>query len=157
MYWELYQFLVSTRLSLYTTNSPHVLSNVSTSAQYSTLYTTSSPLAKGTARIPGWVLLYVHRNRRIIRDGSPGRPLRLSHSSWALASSYSRRSLSTADSSPAQGIIILCKLRCLKVIDQTCQLNIRLFCACVKRMFSALHVLYFANDARRALLCRQRP
>ena len=26
------------------------------------------------------VLLYVHRNRRLIRDGSPGRPLRLSHS-----------------------------------------------------------------------------
>ena len=32
----------------------------------------------------GWVLLYVHRNRRLIRDGSPGRPPRLSHSSWAL-------------------------------------------------------------------------
>ena len=30
------------------------------------------------------VLLYVHRNRRFIRDGSPGRPPRLSHSSWAL-------------------------------------------------------------------------
>ena len=29
------------------------------------------------------VLLYVHRNRRLIRDGSPGRPLRLLHSSWA--------------------------------------------------------------------------
>ena len=27
------------------------------------------------------VLLYVHRNRRLIRDGSPGRPLRLSHTS----------------------------------------------------------------------------
>ena len=27
------------------------------------------------------VLLYVHRNRRLIRDGSPGRPPRLSHSS----------------------------------------------------------------------------
>ena len=32
----------------------------------------------------GWVLLYVHRNRRFIRDGSPGRPPRLSHSSWTL-------------------------------------------------------------------------
>ena len=31
------------------------------------------------------VLLYVHRNRRFIRDGSPGRPPRLSHSSWALS------------------------------------------------------------------------
>ena len=29
------------------------------------------------------VLLYVHRNRRLIRDGSPGRPPRLLHSSWA--------------------------------------------------------------------------
>ena len=27
------------------------------------------------------VLLYVHRNRRLIRDGSPGRPPRLSRSS----------------------------------------------------------------------------
>ena len=27
------------------------------------------------------VLLYVHRNCRLIRDGSPGRPPRLSHSS----------------------------------------------------------------------------
>ena len=31
-----------------------------------------------------WVLLYVHRNHRLIRDGTPGRPPRLSHSSWAL-------------------------------------------------------------------------
>ena len=30
------------------------------------------------------VLLYVLRNCRLIRDGSPGRPPRLSHSSWAL-------------------------------------------------------------------------
>ena len=29
------------------------------------------------------VLLYVHRNHRLIRDGSPGWPPRLSHSSWA--------------------------------------------------------------------------
>ena len=28
------------------------------------------------------VLLYVHRNRRFISDGSPGRPLRLSHSGF---------------------------------------------------------------------------
>ena len=34
--------------------------------------------------VVGWVLLYVHRNRRFIRDRSPGRPPRLSHSSWAL-------------------------------------------------------------------------
>ena len=31
-------------------------------------------------------LLYVHKNRRLVRDGSPGRPPRLSHSSWALSS-----------------------------------------------------------------------
>ena len=31
------------------------------------------------------VLLYVHRNRRLIRDGSPGRPPRLSHSSMSSA------------------------------------------------------------------------
>ena len=34
--------------------------------------------------VNGWVALYVHRNRRLIRDGSPGQPPRLSHSSWAL-------------------------------------------------------------------------
>ena len=36
---------------------------------------------------PTWmvgVLLYVHRNRRFIRDGSPGRQPPLTHSSWAL-------------------------------------------------------------------------
>ena len=32
----------------------------------------------------GWVLLYVHRNCRFIRDRSPGRPPRLSFSSWPL-------------------------------------------------------------------------
>ena len=30
------------------------------------------------------VLLYIHRNRRVIRDGSPGRPPRLSYSSSTL-------------------------------------------------------------------------
>ena len=30
------------------------------------------------------VLLYIHRNCRLIRDGSPGQPPQLSHSSWAL-------------------------------------------------------------------------
>ena len=32
-------------------------------------------------QLVGRVLLYVHRNRRLFRDGSPGRPPRLSHSS----------------------------------------------------------------------------
>ena len=32
------------------------------------------------------MLLYVHTNSRFIRDGSPGRPPRLSHSSRALVS-----------------------------------------------------------------------
>ena len=36
------------------------------------------------------VLLYVHRNRRLIRDGSPGRPPRPSHSSWTLSFSCSQ-------------------------------------------------------------------
>ena len=36
----------------------------------------------------GWVLLYVHRNRRLIRDGSPGRLPRLSHNSWSLFTSF---------------------------------------------------------------------
>ena len=36
-------------------------------------------------RAVGSVVLYVHRNRRLIRpDGNPGWPLRLPHSSWAL-------------------------------------------------------------------------
>ena len=29
------------------------------------------------------MLLYIHRNHRLIRDRSPGRPPQLSHSSWA--------------------------------------------------------------------------
>ena len=37
-----------------------------------------------TFLLVGWVLLYVHRNRRLFRDGSPGRPPRLSHSSRVL-------------------------------------------------------------------------
>ena len=32
----------------------------------------------------GWVLLYIHRNHRLIRDRGPGWLPRLSHSSWAL-------------------------------------------------------------------------
>ena len=31
-----------------------------------------------------WSVDYAHRNHRLIRDGSPGRPPRLSHSAWAL-------------------------------------------------------------------------
>ena len=31
-----------------------------------------------------WNVVYVHRNRRLIRDWSPGRPPFFSHSSWAL-------------------------------------------------------------------------
>ena len=38
----------------------------------------------------GWVLLYIHRNRRLITDGNPGRPLRLSHSSWAFSVTLTR-------------------------------------------------------------------
>ena len=34
------------------------------------------------------VLLYVHTNIKLIRDGSPGRPPRLSHSSWALTTLF---------------------------------------------------------------------
>ena len=36
---------------------------------------------EGCPRALAEVLLYVHRNRRLIKDGSPGRPPRLSHSS----------------------------------------------------------------------------
>ena len=43
------------------------------------------------------VLLYVHRNRSLIRDGSPGRPPRLSYSSQVLSSdkNYKNSLLST--------------------------------------------------------------
>ena len=41
-------------------------------------------LVKSLSKL-GWVLFYVHRNHRlIVRDGSPGWPPRLLHSSWAL-------------------------------------------------------------------------
>ena len=43
------------------------------------------------------VLLYVHINRRFIRDGGPGRPPRLSHSSWALNSVMVTQSLMSSD------------------------------------------------------------
>ena len=35
-------------------------------------------------RVHGSLLLYSHRNHRLIRTGSPGRPPQLSHSSWTL-------------------------------------------------------------------------
>ena len=43
------------------------------------------------------VLIYIHRNCRFIRDGSPGRPPCLSHSSWVLLSC----------SEPPQFVVIL--------------------------------------------------
>ena len=43
------------------------------------------------------VLFYVHRNRWLIRDGSPGRPPRLSHSSWALVLSFSLLSFNVGE------------------------------------------------------------
>ena len=42
----------------------------------------------GSSELVGWVLLYVHRNSRLIRDGSPGWPPRLSHGSWAVSSEW---------------------------------------------------------------------
>ena len=42
---------------------------------------TGSRLVNTTAVDLVEVLLYVHRNRRLIRDGSPGRPPGLSHNS----------------------------------------------------------------------------
>ena len=48
-----------------------------------------TPNTKIAKKLVGWVLLYVHRNRRLIRDGSPGRPPWLSHSSWYLRKHFS--------------------------------------------------------------------
>ena len=76
------------------------------------------------------VLLYVHKNCRFIRDGSPGCPPQLSHSSWAVCLTW------------AQFYICLCGERVcllihvylffLLVISWTC-LSLRLlsFCQCV--------------------------
>ena len=41
----------------------------------------SNACMEGEGLVVECVLLYVHRNRRLIRNGSPGRPPRLSHSS----------------------------------------------------------------------------
>ena len=49
------------------------------------------------------VLLYVHRNRRLIRDRSLGRPTRLSHSSWALFFSEGRDSVFIHNALPLSG------------------------------------------------------
>ena len=53
-----------------------------------------TPLLNDACRLRGvgqdtgvvcWLVLYVHRNRRLIRpDGNPGWPLRLPHNTWAL-------------------------------------------------------------------------
>ena len=52
------------------------------SASLDTMWTET--LVKSLSKL-GWVLFYVHRNcRLIVRDGSPGWPPRLSHSSWTL-------------------------------------------------------------------------
>ena len=53
------------------------------------ILTSQHPCGQGpgyvsVVQLVGWVLLYIHRNRRLIRDGSPGRPPWLSHSCWAL-------------------------------------------------------------------------
>ena len=39
--------------------------------------------------------LYVHGNRRLTRDGSPGRPPRLSHSSWTLKAKSAAKKTTT--------------------------------------------------------------
>ena len=62
-------FILPWQLQLYSQASPTLVSNKSFFTRV------------------GWVLLYVHRNRRLIRDGSPGQPPRLSHSSWTLFTS----------------------------------------------------------------------
>ena len=48
-------------------------------------------MSERQSMVVGWVLLHVHRNRRLFRDGSPGRPRRLSHGSWALTEQVSAR------------------------------------------------------------------
>ena len=54
----------------------HILSSDTWPAAHDVELTGFTPLLKLLVE----VLLYVHRNRRFIRDGSPGRPPRLSHS-----------------------------------------------------------------------------
>ena len=51
-------------------------------------------------------LLYVHRNRRLIRDGSPGRTPRLSHSSWALIIHESTTPIIYTQLSPVSGSLL---------------------------------------------------
>ena len=50
-------------------------------ALYSAVLRTRADSLRSRMILPDEVLLYAHRNRRLIRDGSPGRPPRLSHSS----------------------------------------------------------------------------
>ena len=50
------------------------------------------------------VLLYVHRNSRFIRDGSPGRPPRLSQSSRALIALVSYHLIVFSHSEPSSSV-----------------------------------------------------
>ena len=61
-------------------SSPHLCATHGCRTVCCSLYV--SPEAQMQTLLMVEVLLYVHRNRRLIRDGSPGQPPRLSHSSW---------------------------------------------------------------------------
>ena len=69
-----------------------------------------------------WVLLYVHRNRRFIREGSPGRPPRLSHSSWALktASTFEEREKLKRNRTEALLLTSLAPCRYAKLAPRSC-------------------------------------
>ena len=72
-------------------------------------------------KLSDWVevLLYVHRNHRFIRDGSPGHPPQFLHSSWALKLSeiyiYLMRVLSTCRYSYHNFKAVPCKQICYLV------------------------------------------
>ena len=81
----------SSRWYLCMQKSPNVLHHIFKKIAWSCLWKSSSvhltdngPFLSFQGRSFGWVLLYVHKNCRLMRDGSLGRPPQLSHSSWPL-------------------------------------------------------------------------
>ena len=81
----------SSRWHLCMQKSPYVLHHIFKKIAWSCLWKSSSvhltdngPFLSFQGRSFGWVLLYVHKNCRLMRDESLGQPPQLSHSPWAL-------------------------------------------------------------------------
>ena len=90
------------------------------------------------------VLLYVHRNRRLIRDGSPGRPPWLSHSSWAHFSVNARCVITVGArcviTVSALGVSLQCQRSlCHYSVSARCVIRVSAFSASLQHQPSMFH------------------